>query len=453
VTEEGNLKNRLGVTEVDVVLPAPILSRGVVLIDTPGIGSTHRHNTQATPNFLQQCDAALFLISADPPITEVELDFLRQVREKVPRLFFVLNKVDYLNAEERDQSLSFFREILVENLDIERDIPVFCTSARQGLEAKINHCQKTWTESGVAELETHLIDFLVSEKFTALSEAISRRAADTVEATLMGVRISLQALHLPVQTLEEKLSIFEKSLKQADQDRTIIQDILEGDKKRMTAFIENHAQNLREESKTFLKEVMNQSPRFSSYGKSTKSRVQDAWGESIPDFFEHKQAELNESVKSRLLDALGPHEQRTEQLIETLRKTAADLFQVPYRPLYSENVLKTARRPYWVFNTWNTDAIPMIKSMDQRLDDLVRRNVENLRWSVMQNVNISFARFATRVKERLEETVTATKGAMETAAFRKKEHGETVVEEVYRLENIAGKLETLKTTLERTDSS
>jgi hypothetical protein len=77
-------------------------------------------------------------------------------------------------------------------------------------------------------------------------------------------------------------------------------------------------------------------------------------------------------------------------------------------------------------NTWNTDAIPMLKSMDQRLDDLVRRNVENLRWSTMQNVNISFARFASKIKERLKETVNATKGALETTSFRKKEHGETV---------------------------
>jgi len=161
---------------------------------------------------------------------------------------------------------------------------------------------------------------------------------------------------------------------------------------------------------------------------------------------------MNESVKSRLLDALVPHEQRTEQLIETLRKTAADLFQVPYKPLHSEDVLEPARRPYWVLNTWNTDAVPMLKSLDQRLDDLVRRNVENLRWSVMQNVNISFARFSTRIKERLKETVAATKGAMETAGARKKAHGETVVEEVYRLEHVAGALETLKSTLERTDS-
>ena len=183
-------------------------------------------------------------------------------------------------------------------------------------------------------------------------------------------------------------------------------------------------------------------------GNPPRTSSKTPWSESIPDFFEQKQAELNERVKSRLLDALAPHEQRTEQLIETLRKTAADLFQVPYRPLQHENGLETAKRPYWVLNTWNTDAIPMLKSMDQRLDDLVRRNVENLRWSTLQNVNISFARFATRIKERLEETVAATQGAMKTASSRKKDHGETVAEELCRLEKVASELETLKVGLE-----
>ena len=100
VTEKGNPKNKLGVVEVRVDLPAHTLSGGVVLIGTPGIGSTYRHSISATFNFLEQCDAALFLVSADPPITEVELAFLRQMSEKVPRLFFVLNKINYLNEGE-----------------------------------------------------------------------------------------------------------------------------------------------------------------------------------------------------------------------------------------------------------------------------------------------------------------------------------------------------------------
>jgi len=46
------------------------------------------------------------LVSADPPITEVELAFLRQVSEKVPRLFYVLNKIDYLNDGELEETLA-----------------------------------------------------------------------------------------------------------------------------------------------------------------------------------------------------------------------------------------------------------------------------------------------------------------------------------------------------------
>ena len=94
----------------------------------------------------------------------------------------------------------------------------------------------------------------------------------------------------------------------------------------------------------------------------------------------------------------------------------------------------------------------MLKSMDQRLDDLVRRNVENLRWYAMQNVNISFVRFSSRIKERLTETVNATKGAMEMARTRKKKHGEAVIEEMYRLEKAADALEILKGGLQSADS-
>jgi len=118
VTETGNPKNTLGVAQVEVLHPAALLGKGVVLIDTPGIGSTFQHNTEATLNFLPQCDAALFLVSADPPITEVEVEFLRQVKSKVSRLFFILNKVDYLSDEDRQAALEFLHTVLTEQAGV-----------------------------------------------------------------------------------------------------------------------------------------------------------------------------------------------------------------------------------------------------------------------------------------------------------------------------------------------
>ncbi len=64
------------------------------------------------------------------------MDFLKKVREKVVRLFFLLNKVDYLSEREREAAVQFLRVVLKEQVGIRDDTPVFCVSARAGLEAR-----------------------------------------------------------------------------------------------------------------------------------------------------------------------------------------------------------------------------------------------------------------------------------------------------------------------------
>ena len=177
VTEEANPKNTKGVLQVEITHPAAML-RDVVLIDTPGVGSTYRHNTEATMNFLPQCDAALFVISADPPITEVEVAFLREIRSRIGQLFFVLNKVDYLSDAEREMALGFYRTVLARDAGIDSGTRIFSTSARKGLQAKESGDVQQWAESGLAEVFDHLISFLAKEKNRVLRDAIGRKALD-----------------------------------------------------------------------------------------------------------------------------------------------------------------------------------------------------------------------------------------------------------------------------------
>ena len=445
VTEEGNPNNRLGVAGVEVGEPSDMLSRGVVLIDTPGVGSTYRHNTRSTLDFLEQCDAALFLVSADLPITDAEVEFLRRVREHVPRLFFVLNKVDGIAEKDKNKLLSFFRKTLVEQLEITDGFQIYCVSARLGLEARLQHNTRLWQESGLENLENCLIDFLIREKLTALRQVIARRARNVIETALMRIRISLESLQLPGDELAEKIRIFEKSLLQASRERHIIQDILEGDKKRLGVFVEEQAAILREEAAAGLKEIM-----MKGTGKES---VQAAWADFLPQFLDSKNTALTREIQERLLDALTPHKQRIEGLVELLRKTAAELFRIPYRPLDSEAVLKTEKKPYWVLNAWNTVAAPILLSMESRMDDLVRRNVENLRWSTLQNLIVAFSRFSTELKQRLDETVASTKGAMEAALQRRKDHGDTVEGEIRHLGNVIAELEALQDKIARMNSS
>ena len=57
------------------------------------------------------------MVTADPPYPPPEQEFLKDIREYVHKLFFVLNKIDYVDEAERDaEALDFTVEVLKENL-------------------------------------------------------------------------------------------------------------------------------------------------------------------------------------------------------------------------------------------------------------------------------------------------------------------------------------------------
>ena len=220
VAEEANPANRLGVSHVEVFHPASILRAGVVLIDTPGIGSTHRHNTEATLNFIPQCDAALFVVSPDPPITEVEIEFLKEVRSRISRVFYILSKADYLSDSDRGKILGFLHGVLREHVQAGEDVNVIPVSALMGLEARQRSDEQEWTKSGMRDVETLLLDFLVHDKESALAEAIARKASDIVGDVLLELRLSVQSLKMPLDELEKRLETLGSRLAEADAQRT-----------------------------------------------------------------------------------------------------------------------------------------------------------------------------------------------------------------------------------------
>jgi hypothetical protein len=96
VTERGNPGNRRNLASVTVVVDAPVLARGVELVDTPGTGSVYAHNTAAAEAALDTMDAAVFVLTADPPVSASERELMAQVAGLSVTMFVVLNKADYL---------------------------------------------------------------------------------------------------------------------------------------------------------------------------------------------------------------------------------------------------------------------------------------------------------------------------------------------------------------------
>ena len=151
-------------------------------------------------------------MSADPPLTEVEVEFLKEVRAKVSHLFFILNKVDYLNDTEQQSVLSFLKKVLIERVGVKNPEPIFCISARQGLEACQTNNKQLWEQSGLAGLEKHLIRFSVSDKKDVLQTAVAHKVSDILTEILMRLNLTIRSLQLPLTDLDERRLIFKQKL-------------------------------------------------------------------------------------------------------------------------------------------------------------------------------------------------------------------------------------------------
>jgi hypothetical protein len=114
VTERGNPGNRRGIADVTVYLAAPVLAGGVELVDTPGTGSVFEWDTETAHEALRSMDAAVFVLTADPPVSASERDLLGQVAGLSVTTFAVLNKADHLDEDGLGEAVEFTRRVLGE---------------------------------------------------------------------------------------------------------------------------------------------------------------------------------------------------------------------------------------------------------------------------------------------------------------------------------------------------
>ena len=107
VTEDKNPENTKGVAGVEIFVRSPILSTGMCLVDTPGIGSVFAGNTAATQAFIPHIDAAIVVIGTDPPLSGDEMQLVEAISTEVHDLLFVLNKADRAEEAERTTAVTF----------------------------------------------------------------------------------------------------------------------------------------------------------------------------------------------------------------------------------------------------------------------------------------------------------------------------------------------------------
>ncbi len=94
VSEKGNPANRDGLSYAEVGIPRGILSDGLELVDTPGVGGLGSVHGSATMAVLPTADAVLLVSDASAEYSGTELEFLRQALKLCPNVACVLTKTD-----------------------------------------------------------------------------------------------------------------------------------------------------------------------------------------------------------------------------------------------------------------------------------------------------------------------------------------------------------------------
>ena len=212
VAEENNPKNIKGVHYLRVFAPSPILEE-VVLVDTPGIGSLFSHNSDTTVNFLPRIDAAIYILSADVPISKSDEELLRDVNQSVSDIVFVLNKMDLLSSEELVKMLNYNLKMILELFPaFSNEVNLIPVSAREYFAGIENGTRSSSSLGNIPLLKNALDEHIIKFKQKILYRTSIRRLSTLTDqlATLISIRYNM--LQLPIDELEGKRLAMQRSI-------------------------------------------------------------------------------------------------------------------------------------------------------------------------------------------------------------------------------------------------
>jgi len=201
VSERGNPLNERGVRTVEVLVRSDLLDRfDVELVDTPGTGSVFEHNTVAAEEALASLDAAIFVVTADPPIAAAERDLLARTSALSVRTFVVLNKADQLDEAGLGEAEAFTAQVVAEAAGL--GAALFPCSARQGR-----------SETGYARFADAMERYLGERAEADLVIALCGHAARLAAAMLDAAALTQRSLHLSASSSAERVTLFRDRLR------------------------------------------------------------------------------------------------------------------------------------------------------------------------------------------------------------------------------------------------
>ena len=173
VTEQGNARNTRRVRLLEAHINNPKLKDGLILLDTPGVGSLNIEHTEATYRFIPYADAVIFAGSATEPLTMPELEFAKRIVKHTDHLLHVLTKRD-LSANYEEMMASNVEKLAATLDRPAASIRAVAVSSIRKKEYATDCDPDTLELSGFTELERELWGLLKGRGAILLSRGLNR---------------------------------------------------------------------------------------------------------------------------------------------------------------------------------------------------------------------------------------------------------------------------------------
>lgn len=211
IDERQNPGNHRQATLVDLSLPSPILRDGLCLVDTPGLGSVHAANTEATRDFVPRIDVALFVVGPDPPISGAELKLIEEVSGEAGELRVVVNKTDQASPAQLQEVMAFTRTTI--EAALMRPVgPIFEVSALERLDQQCPTRDWLALETHLRTLATDTRQHLVETAGLRSVRRLSRRLAAELAQRDDALRKPIAEIEARVVRLRSVLAELDRSL-------------------------------------------------------------------------------------------------------------------------------------------------------------------------------------------------------------------------------------------------
>ena len=210
VTERGNPGNRRHVAAVTVYLDAPVLAGGVELVDTPGTGSVFAWDTAAAHEALETMDAAVFVLTADPPVSAAERDLYAKITGLAVTTFTVLNKADHLDAAGLTEAAEFTRQVLAQAARSSGTPGASDAPGRIYLVSAL--AELAGGDTGFAAFAADFTAYLASSRVADLQAAAVLRAQRIARSLLDEVALTRRAVQLAAGDAADRVTRFGERL-------------------------------------------------------------------------------------------------------------------------------------------------------------------------------------------------------------------------------------------------